>query len=396
MSRRTTADVRRPRAVFANATTGLSCVPIAMPYPPQPYMVANSTTLPHWLNQRHVGDVSPKPAFDLSSRPSLVSKDISEYCSRFRHTRLRRAPLPPVIKPALRKRDVFFGVMTAAAMASRPYRIANVTARMQGARVHTFADFEAPDATPLRASLRLEAQESHRRGVWSLGQHILEIAYLMDERTFGPARWWVILDDDILCFVDRFVDLLARLDDTLPLIVGGSGGQVDMCDAHTFCNNTEFKQLHNGSRPVIQGNGGGAPLAISNAGIKAIRRALDDRRCYDGFPDMALAACAVVSGLRQLTLKDHGAFIANNPRGPFGYPVGFAGRPGSGIVGRIVSYHKVDTPQALCIGARIARGPAEHDDQPEAGTDFVPAECDPACCATCSPKELQAWLQSKG
>ena len=166
-----------------------------------------------------------------------------------------------------------------------------------------------------------------------------------------------------------------------------------MCDSHTFCNNTEFKQLHNGSRPVVQGNGGGAPIAISDAGIKAIRRSLDSRRCYDGFPDMALATCAVVSGLRQLTFKDHAAFIANNPRAPFGNPVGFLGRPSPGIAGLLVSYHKVDTPQALCIGTKLARGSGKQREEQLDASGALPAECDESCCATCSPKELHAWLQ---
>lgn len=228
-----------------------------MPYKPAPYMVANSTTIPAWLDQRNVAQVAPQAAFPMSSR-SHVFSNLSDFCMQ--SSRLRNAPLPPVLHPALHKSDVFFGVMTAASMIGKPYRIANVTARMQGARVHTFADFEAVDATSLTVSKKLEETDSARRGVWSLGQHILEIAYLMSEHNFGRARWWVILDDDILVFVDRFVDLLARLDDSLPLIVGGYSGQMDMCAGS--CNATEFKRLHNGSRPVIQGNGGGGVLPM--------------------------------------------------------------------------------------------------------------------------------------
>jgi hypothetical protein len=338
--------------------------------------VRENTTI-SWLSLHHVADVSPKPAFPTryTARPW---KHIAHYCQTIKSlssTEMHHAfQLPAKTVPSLSKDDVFFGVMTAASMIGKPYRHANATVRLQGGRVHTFADYEAVDVTPLSASMALENEDRSRpRGVWGLGQHILEIAFLMDERRFGPARWWCILDDDILLWVDRMVDMLGRLDDAKPIIVGGTGGQMGMCNFPLGCNETTYKALHDGDRPVVQGNGGGGPLCISRAGNAAIRESLRRNRCIDGFPDMALASCAIISGLKQLTFAGSGAFIPNNPRAAFGFPVGHHGKQPIGFRGRIVSYHKVDTPQALCIARKIGRREALHT------LDRHPAECDPDC-----------------
>ena len=79
----------------------------------------------------------------------------------------------------------------------------------------------------------------------------------MDGRRFGRARWWCILDDDLLVFVERLVHLLARVDDSKPVIVGGYDGQGAMCKFR--CNETLYEELH-GSRSVLKANGGGAAL----------------------------------------------------------------------------------------------------------------------------------------
>lgn len=109
---------------------------------------------------------------------------------------------------------------------------------------------------------------------------------------------------------------------------------------------------------------------------------------------MALACCAVLSGVQQLTLKDHGAFVANNPRGPFGYPLGFHGRASPGLAGRIISYHKMDSQQALCMSRKLAMlGSLDRDES----LRRVPPECERECFSgQFSPRSVRELSPRRG
>ena len=105
-----------------------------------------------------------------------------------------------------------------------------------------------------------------------------------------------------------------------------------------------------------------------------MRASLDRRECFDVWPDLGLGACARIAGLETLSFGMYAAFGINLPRAAFGYPVGFRNRAPSGFSGPIVSWHKTDTKQALCIAGNIGT-----DEQRGVGRSGRLPECDPNC-----------------
>ena len=276
---------------------------------------------------------------------------VGDYC---RHGHARVWPTCPDALSVLPKSAVFFGVLVAQKLIER----AQTTSRMlalQGARHSLFGDVDMHDdrgqITLLPESARLEQQSKRGRPKF-IAQKALEMLMVMHTRAKpASARWWVVCDDDSFIFVDRFVSLLARLNESEPLLVGGGQAQSALC-APGICNYTLFKQQH-GRSPLISAHAGGPTYALNEAAMRRVINGLRQGWCIDApYSDAAVGACARIMGVRLARL-----------------PGGFVVAPGDSFQGQIVGYHKLSPRQRLCW-ARYG-------------------ECDPRCDCPCNCGQMR-------
>ena len=364
-------------------------------YVPQPALPAATAATYPWLGLPRPDFRSEcPPAWDLLAyREAGNSKNLTAFCKLARPAWRRLLPkLPPHVSPRLRKRDLLFAIITQQAMQGRPNRHANRTLTIQGARVRIFGDHNGsvPHTTPLDASLRLGAFSWGRRG---LGQRALEtLSRLGDARALGAARWWVVVDDDNLVFVDRLVDLLGRLPDTEPIVAGAGAGQgsvpllasdelVAVVDPtrHNFSRaNDEYDRLAGRvpgretvpRRPVFSYNTGEL-LAFSDAAMPLIHRALRERRCVDAYAtDTSAGACALVAGVRSVRLVSWAGLVhGQKPK----HPGALWNEPFRGL---LTMHHKLPDREAICIAKGLAADGDAQAAEARCAADGVPeAEC---------------------
>ena len=290
--------------------------------------------------------------------------------------------MPQFVKPRLRLEHAQFAVLTSAKFSNMSARHTRESLSLQGARVQSFSEQPDPGMTLLPVAARLEAE--HRRVF--IGQKQLELLFVLGASMPPPPRpprWYVIVDDDSFLFVHRLVDMLARLDDTQPLLVGGAQGQSSLCgaahlllqpggchprgSAHWREQDAAFINA-TGRRPVLRFHAGGLGYALSAPALRRMHAAIRQRRCPDAaYSDAATAACALTVGVRQLTLP--AGWINNNERGR-------ASEFGKSFYrGRLVSYHRLKQRQALCWARLAAASPPD-----------TLVECDQRCnLSTTSP-----------
>lgn len=290
-------------------------------------------------------------------------------------------------------------------LARAEQRPAAKTLRLQGARLHRFTNVAGADSTLLPRS----AVDERAHGRAYMGQKQLEMIMAMRPHSLPPApprtggsqvavRWWVVCDDDSFVFVDLYISLLASLNDSEPLLVGGGQGQISFCShvvpggLRTACSDRleseggtalllrhalpaasaaakagavqvgllprrgdqeraferAFQERH-GTRPVFQFHSGGITFALTDAAVRLMQRSIRAGRCPDApFTDAAAGACALASGVRQLLLP--GTWLQNNPKRPFGaWPIGE----------RLISYHRLPPHVAMCWARHAQSGGAD-------------------------------------
>ena len=362
-------------------------------YTPQPYLPVTDAVryLSSWLGWPRAAFKSElQPAFPRYP-PAVRSLNLTVFCRRSRAMRQHVQPrLPPHVTPRLHKRDVLFAIMSQASMRGKLGRHTNRTLASQGARVHTFGDLDAPDATLLPVSMELGA---FSKGKGALGHRMLEmLSRLGDTRALGPARWWVVVDDDNFVFVERLVDLLARLPDSQPLVVGAAQAQgtlpllssQDRAGNYSSANRSGYNETHGyeeykllagrdpnaagiARRPIFTYNTGEL-LAFSAAAMPLIHKALREQRCADGWPDTAAGACALIAGVRPLSLYPWTGLV-HGYRPPF---------PHAHFGGYLTMHHKLPDREADCM----ARWLAEHADAQAAAARCVADGGAPAACAS--------------
>jgi len=281
--------------------------------------------------------------------------------------------LPHRVTPHLRLHEVQFVVLTSNITLNNRDRDASESLAAQNAWVQRFSDLHLPGAVPLPVA----AQHEARTGRVFMGQKMLEMLYLMgrNDTSRPDARWFVVVDDDAFIFVQRLVELLSRLDDTIPLLVGGNDAQISLCGyAHRIfdpgvCGLTGSAVSRDsaflnatGRRPVFRFHSGGTGYALSAAALKLMQHSISRRSCPDApYSDAATGACAALSGVHIQQLP--GGWVSRHSpqhQAVFGPYPHFA---------RLLSYHRLSRKRALCWAREAESAPSP----------WTPVECTRGC-----------------
>lgn len=161
-----------------------------------------------------------------------VFQGIPDYCAK---ADAMKWPSCPEKHSSLNLSDMFVAVLAN----SRDHMRRQVAAKaleLQEARFQVFADPGSPieeRVVPLPVSGQLE-QGLISRGFRDprrfIGQKMLEMLVIL--RSFGPAKWWFLADDDTFIFIRRFREALERVPDrngSIPMMLGDAHSQISLC-----------------------------------------------------------------------------------------------------------------------------------------------------------------------
>jgi len=318
----------------------------------------------------HITDpLSVSPIRKSLTQPGF--NGLQDYCRRHASASW---PVCPLDWTHLKREDVLFAVVTTHKLQHRS-QLATRSLQLQGARLRIFSNVDGPLTTALPETALIENRNaSHpHKDIQFIAQKHLEMLSILDR--FGPAKWYVIADDDTFLFVDRWLSALGTHPADQSLFVGGGHAQGHLCGS-IFCNYSHYTAAY-GVRPIVFAHAGGPGYALSAPALRRMQVAIRQQLCLDAtFGDLATATCARIAGVELARLVGHHEVMDGSQVGSISrqvkrhveqveYIYNF-----SRIVGRITSFHRLGTTPRATGDRRLLCW-------------VMLGECDPRCRCEC-------------